>query len=79
MDLKEYVADLVRGEANLGNMIESAVKQIYEQEHREEDDDSEEDDEITFENLDNIIHDEDFVELVQAVVEILLVVSVLFR
>lgn len=60
MDLKEYVTDLVKGEANLGNMIETAVKQIYEQEHREEDDDVE-DEELTFENLDEIVHDEDFV------------------
>ena len=44
---------------NLGNLIESAVKEMAKQEAKEEDEDI--DDELEYDNIDTLI-DEDFIE-----------------
>jgi hypothetical protein len=59
MDLKGYTRSLVVEEMNLGNLIESAMKKMYEEEQKEEDEDIEE--ELTFEEIDQL-KDEDFGE-----------------
>lgn len=61
-DLKEYTADLFKGESNLESMIEMAVKQIHEQESKEEDEDIDDEDEISLDDVETIVKDEDFVE-----------------
>lgn len=59
LDLKGYTHSLVVEEMNLGNLIEGAMKKMYEEEQKEEDEDVEE--EITFEELEQL-KDEDFGE-----------------
>lgn len=57
-DLKNYTHTLVTEEMNLGNLIETAVKNMVDQENREEDEDIEDVD-----NLDEeVLKDEDFIE-----------------
>ena len=58
-DLKYYTHTLVTEEMNLGNLIESAVKEMARQEAKEEDEDI--DDELEYDNIDTLI-DEDFIE-----------------
>ena len=58
-DLKYYTHTLVTEEMNLGNLIESAVKEMARQEAKEEDEDV--DDELAYDNIDSLI-DEDFIE-----------------
>ena len=58
-DLKYYTHTLVTEEMNLGNLIESAVKEMAKQEAKEEDEDIE--DELEYDNIETLI-DEDFVE-----------------
>jgi hypothetical protein len=58
-DLKYYTHTLVTEEMNLGNLIESAVKEMAKQEAKEEDEDI--DDELEYDNIDTLI-DEDFIE-----------------
>ena len=58
-DLKYYTHTLVTEEMNLGNLIESAVKEMAKQEAKEEDEDIE--DELEYDNIGTLI-DEDFVE-----------------
>ena len=58
-DLKYYTHTLVTEEMNLGNLIESAVKEMAKQEAKEEDEDT--DDELQYDNIDTLI-DEDFIE-----------------
>ena len=58
-DLKYYTHTLVTEEMNLGNLIESAVKEMAKQEAKEEDEDI--DEELEYDNIDTLI-DEDFVE-----------------
>lgn len=58
-DLKYYTHTLVTEEMNLGNLIESAVKEMAKQEAKEEDEDIE--DELEYDNIDTLI-DEDFIE-----------------
>ena len=57
-DINNYTRSLVMGEMNLGNLIESAVKQMSEEENKEEDVDIE-DEELTFEQVDEL-KDADF-------------------
>lgn len=59
MDLKGYTHSLVVEEMNLGNLIEGAMKKMYEEEQKEEDEDIEE--ELTLEEIDQL-KDEDFGE-----------------
>ena len=58
-DLKYYTHTLVTEEMNLGNLIESAVKEMAKQEAKEEDEDI--DEELEYVNIDTLI-DEDFIE-----------------
>ena len=58
-DLKYYTHTLVTEEMNLGNLIESAVKEMAKQEAKEEDEDI--DDDLEYDNIDTLI-DEDFIE-----------------
>ena len=58
-DLKYYTHTLVTEEMNLGNLIESAVKEMAKQESKEEDEDIEE--ELEYDNISTLI-DEDFIE-----------------
>ena len=58
-DLKYYTNTLVTEEMNLGNLIESAVKEMAKQEAKEEDEDI--DDELEYDNIGTLI-DEDFIE-----------------
>lgn len=58
-DLKYYTHTLVTEEMNLGNLIESAVKEMAKQEAKEEDEDIE--DELEYDNIQTLI-DEDFIE-----------------
>lgn len=58
-DLKYYTHTLVTEEMNLGNLIESAVKEMAKQEAKEEDEDIE--DELEYDNISTLI-DEDFIE-----------------
>ena len=58
-DLKYYTHTLVTEEMNLGNLIESAVKEMAKQEAKEEDEDI--DDELEYDNIETLI-DEDFIE-----------------
>ena len=58
-DLKYYTHTLVTEEMNLGNLIESAVKEMARQEAKEEDEDI--DEELEYDNIDTLI-DEDFIE-----------------
>lgn len=58
-DLKYYTHTLVTEEMNLGNLIESAVKEMAKQEAKEEDEDIE--DELEYDNIGTLI-DEDFIE-----------------
>lgn len=58
-DLKYYTHTLVTEEMNLGNLIESAIKEMAKEEAKEEDEDIE--DELNYENIDELV-DEDFVE-----------------
>ena len=58
-DLKYYTHTLVTEEMNLGNLIESAVKEMAKQEAKEEDEDV--DEELEYDNIDTLI-DEDFIE-----------------
>lgn len=58
-DLKYYTHTLVTEEMNLGNLIESAVKEMARQESKEEDEDIEE--ELEYDNISTLI-DEDFIE-----------------
>lgn len=58
-DLKYYTHTLVTEEMNLGNLIESAVKEMAKQEAKEEDEDI--DDELEYDNISTLI-DEDFIE-----------------
>lgn len=58
-DLKYYTHTLVTEEMNLGNLIESAVKEMAKQEAKEEDEDI--DEELEYDNIDTLI-DEDFIE-----------------
>lgn len=58
-DLKYYTHTLVTEEMNLGNLIESAVKEMAKQEAKEEDEDI--DDELEYDNIGTLI-DEDFIE-----------------
>ena len=58
-DLKYYTHTLVTEEMNLGNLIESAVKEMARQEAKEEDEDV--DDELAYDTIDSLI-DEDFIE-----------------
>lgn len=58
-DLKYYTHTLVTEEMNLGNLIESAVKEMAKQEAKEEDEDV--DDELEYDNIETLI-DEDFIE-----------------
>ena len=58
-DLKYYTHTLVTEEMNLGNLIESAVKEMARQEAKEEDEDI--DDELAYDTIDSLI-DEDFIE-----------------
>ena len=58
-DLKYYTHTLVTEEMNLGNLIESAVKEMAKQEAKEEDEDIE--DELEYDNIATLI-DEDFIE-----------------
>ena len=59
LDLKGYTKTLVVEEMNLGNLIESAMKKMYEEEQKEEDEDIE--DELTLDEIDQL-KDEDFRE-----------------
>lgn len=59
LDLKGYTRSLVVEEMNLGNLIEGAMKKMYEEEQKEEDEDIE--DELTLEEIDQL-KDEDFGE-----------------
>lgn len=58
-DLKYYTHTLVTEEMNLGNLIESAIKEMAKQEAKEEDEDI--DDELEYDNIETLI-DEDFIE-----------------
>ena len=58
-DLKYYTHTLVTEEMNLGNLIESAIKEMAKEEAKEEDEDI--DDELNYDNIDELV-DEDFVE-----------------
>ena len=58
-DLKHYTHTLVTEEMNLGNLIESAIKAMAQEEAKEEDEDIE--DELDYDNIDELI-DEDFIE-----------------
>lgn len=58
-DLKYYTHTLVTEEMNLGNLIESAVKEMAKQEAKEEDEDI--DEELEYDNIGTLI-DEDFIE-----------------
>lgn len=58
-DFKDYTYHLVTEEMNLGNLIENAVKQMSEESSRAEDTD-EEDEELTLDNVDKVITDDDF-------------------
>lgn len=58
-DLKYYTHTLVTEEMNLGNLIESAIKEMAKEEAKAEDEDIE--DELNYENIDELV-DEDFVE-----------------
>ena len=58
-DLKHYTHTLVTEEMNLGNLIESAIKAMAQEEAKEEDEDIE--DELDYDNIDELM-DEDFVE-----------------
>lgn len=58
-DLKYYTHTLVTEEMNLGNLIESAVKEMAKQEAKEEDEDI--DEELEYDNISTLI-DEDFIE-----------------
>ena len=58
-DLKYYTHTLVTEEMNLGNLIESAIKEMAKQEAKEEDEDI--DEELEYDNIGTLI-DEDFVE-----------------
>ena len=58
-DLKYYTHTLVTEEMNLGNLIESAVKEMAKQEAKEEDEEI--DEELEYDNIDTLI-DEDFIE-----------------
>lgn len=57
LDLKNYTKSLVTEEMNLGNLIESAIKEMAREEAKEEDEDIEDD--ISFEELD-ALKDVDF-------------------
>lgn len=59
LDLKGYTRTLVTEEMNLGNLIEGAMKKMYEEEQKEEDEDVE--DELTLDDVDQL-KDEDFGE-----------------
>ena len=59
-DINDYTRTLVTEEMNLGNLIESAVKQMVEEESKEEDEDIE-DEELTFEQVEEL-KDQDFVD-----------------
>lgn len=59
LDLKGYTRSLVVEEMNLGNLIENAMKKMYEEEQKEEDEDIE--DELTLDEIDQL-KDEDFGE-----------------
>lgn len=59
IDLKNYTKTLVTEEMNLGNLIESAIKEMSKQEAKEEDEDIEE--ELTLDEI-NQLKDEDFGE-----------------
>lgn len=58
-DMKHYTKTLVTEEMNLGNLIESAVKEMAKEEAKEEDEDIEE--ELSLEEID-ALKDEDFTE-----------------
>ena len=58
-DLKHYTHTLVTEEMNLGNLIESAIKAMAQEEAKEEDEDIE--DELDYDNIDELM-DEDFIE-----------------
>lgn len=53
MDLKNYTRSLIVDEMNLGNLIESAVKTMAQEEAKEEDQDIEEE-ELSLEDLDQL-------------------------
>ena len=57
-DINAYTRTLVTEEMNLGNLIESAVKQMVEEESKEEDEDTD-DEELTFEEVEGL-QDKDF-------------------
>lgn len=59
LDLKGYTKTLVTEEMNLGNLIEGAMKKMWEEEQKEEDEDIE--DELTLDDVDQL-KDEDFNE-----------------
>lgn len=59
LDLKGYTRTLVTEEMNLGNLIEGAMKKMWEEEQKEEDEDIE--DELTLDDVDQL-KDEDFSE-----------------
>lgn len=59
LDLKGYTHSLVVEEMNLGNLIESAMKKMYEEENKEEDEDIE--DELTLDEVEQLT-DDDFNE-----------------
>ena len=59
-DLKFYTKTLVTEEMNLGNLIESAIKEMAKQEAKEEDEDIE-DEIMSLEEID-MLKDEDFAE-----------------
>lgn len=60
LDIKGYINTLVTEEMNLGNLIESAVKQMAQEEAKEEDEDDD-DELLSFEELD-ALRDEDYEE-----------------
>ena len=59
-DINDYTRTLVTEEMNLGNLIESAVKQMVEEESKKEDEDIE-DEELTFEQVEEL-KDQDFID-----------------
>lgn len=58
-DMKNYTRSLVTEEMNLGNLIESAIKEMAREENKDEDEDIEE--ELTMDDLDQL-KDQDFID-----------------
>lgn len=66
-DLQKYTHDLIENESGLSSMMEVAVKQIYEENERikaaaELGEVEDEDKLFDYDNIDNLLHDQDFVE-----------------